>query len=170
MQTYALDDDGDSTVPSVSVAVKDLLSPFMPIKLSNKRSKRSSTHGASKKQAIVPASSVEPVATTAGGQARDEATEHDFDAGVDDAAAAIAANADAADGIVAGDSGKEAATPPVVAPSPPPTAGKRKSPTVRKPVPGYCEFCEITFDDMHTVSGSIVFAVKTEVMSDVVTV
>jgi hypothetical protein len=106
-----------------------MLSPFMPLKVSQKRSKRSSLA----KQAPAPTA---PTTSTIDGRPlrRDDATSHGFRSG-DAAAAAV---------------GEIVSAEPVDKPVKPPTKKSRRT-DGGKPVPGYCEFCEVSFEDMKDV-------------------
>ena len=103
----------------------------MPPKRAHKRTKRPSTPTRQATASPVGTQTTEP----AGPRARDDGSSHDFScavpiAGADDA---VAAPADSA------------STPPALDKR----AASKKQAT--KPLGGYCEFCETTFEDMVVV-------------------
>lgn len=129
LQSLGVDGDGLPAIPGCSVEIRDMLSPFMPLKVSQKRSKRSTAA----KQATT--ATVPPTSTVDGRPLRrDDATSHGFRS--EDAAAAVAG------GPTLVESAEQPAKPP---------AKKSRKGEGGKPLSGYCEFCEASFDDMKDV-------------------
>lgn len=127
-----MDSDGVPSVPAVNLSVKDMLSPFTPLKNTQARVKRPSLPP-KKRPACSPTSGTQAT-TELLLPARDDATSHGF-SGLDEAAKPPPA--------ASAEVGPSCQT---LSPS-----RKRQKQAAAKPVSGYCEFCELSFEDMNAV-------------------